>query len=86
MKNTPYTVPEGFFDQVQARARKSAGRIRQRRRIMAGASGTILALALVAGISLKSFPNNTNILADNISDQEIIEAYETDVFLNIFEY
>lgn len=36
MKESPYTVPEGFFEQAGRRAEKAADGIRTRRRAIAG--------------------------------------------------
>ena len=84
-QNNVYKVPDGFFDSVQAKVGRQTRRITLRRRRVAGVLGTALLLAVVVVLGLHSgAPEEDARIA--LSDQYIIESYEADIFLNVFEY
>lgn len=84
-RNNVYKVPDGFFESVQAKVGRQAHRITLRRRRVAGVLGTALLLAVVVVLGLHSgAPEEDARIA--LSDQYIIESYEADIFLNVFEY
>lgn len=85
MRNSLYTVPEGFFDKVQENAEKGAGKIRKRRQIISACTGGFLTLVLVAGLGIRANHTYTYEMLADAMDQEIIEAYDCDIFLNILE-
>ena len=70
---------------MQAKVGRQTRRITLRRRRVAGVLGTALLLAVVVMLGLHSgAPEEDARIA--ISDQYIIESYEADIFLNVFEY
>ena len=84
-QNNVYKVPDGFFESVQAKVGRQTRRITLRRRRVAGVLGTALLLAVVVMLGLHSgAPEEDARIA--LSDQYIIESYEADIFLNVFEY
>lgn len=84
-QNNVYKVPDGFFESVQAKVGRQTRRITLRRRRVAGVLGTALLLAVVVVLGLHSgAPEEDARIA--LSDQYIIESYEADIFLNVFEY
>lgn len=84
-QNNVYKVPDGFFESVQAKVGRQTRRITLRRRRVAGVLGTALLLAVVVVLGLQSgAPEEDARIA--LSDQYIIESYEADIFLNVFEY
>ena len=84
-QNNVYKVPDGFFESVQAKVGRQTRRITLRRRRVAGVLGTALLLAVVVILGLHSgAPEEDARIA--LSDQYIIESYEADIFLNVFEY
>ena len=84
-QNNVYKVPDGFFESVQTKVGRQTRRITLRRRRVAGVLGTALLLAVVVVLGLQSgAPEEDARIA--LSDQYIIESYEADIFLNVFEY
>ena len=84
-QNNVYKVPDGFFESVQAKVGRQTRRITLRRRRVAGVLGTALLLAVVVVLGLHpGAPEEDARVA--LSDQYIIESYEADIFLNVFEY
>ena len=84
-QNNVYKVPDGFFESVQTKVGRQTRRITLRRRRVAGVLGTALLLAVVVILGLHSgAPEEDARIA--LSDQYIIESYEADIFLNVFEY
>ena len=84
-QNNVYKVPDGFFESVQTKVGRQTRRITLRRRRVAGVLGTALLLAVVVMLGLHSgAPEEDARIA--LSDQYIIESYEADIFLNVFEY
>ncbi len=84
-QNNVYKVPDGFFESVQTKVGRQTRRITLRRRRVAGVLGTALLLAVVVVLGLHSgAPEEDARIA--LSDQYIIESYEADIFLNVFEY
>lgn len=81
MKQMPYTVPEGFFEKAGLDAVASAGKIASRRRTVAGVfCGAAIAFGLFFGI-FRNQSEPVDTYACN-SDEEILELYEYDIFLN----
>lgn len=79
----PYIVPEGFFDKVEARAAASAGRIAARRRWAVGTLCCGVATALVLVFTMPFAKVNADAVASaGYSDEEILEIYDYDIFLN----
>ena len=84
-QNNVYRVPDGFVESVQTKVGRQTRRITLRRRRVAGVLGTALLLAVVVMLGLHSgAPEEDARIA--LSDQYIIESYEADIFLNVFEY
>lgn len=84
-QNNVYKVPDGFFESVQTKVGRQMRRITLRRRRVAGVLGTALLLVVVTVLGLHSgAPEEDARIA--LSDQYIIESYEADIFLNVFEY
>ena len=84
-QNNVYKGPDGFFESVQTKVGRQTHRITLRRRRVAGVLGTALLLAVVVVLGLHSgAPEEDARIA--LSDQYIIESYEADIFLNVFEY
>ena len=84
-RNNVYKVPDGFFESVQAKVGRQTRRITLRRRRVAGVLGTALLLAVVVVLGLHSGATEEDARIA-LSDQYIIESYEADIFLNVFEY
>lgn len=84
MKNTPYTIPEGFFEKAEANAVAAASAISRRRKLVAGSAFGCLALALAFLLWQPERSVSVNAVASsaNYSDEEILETYDYDIFLN----
>ena len=84
MNNTPYTVPEGFFEKVESNAVNAASKVSARRRLAFGFVCTCVVLTLV----FIPFRSNEKMSADAVAssaeytDEEILEIYDYDIFLN----
>lgn len=85
MNNSPYTVPEGFFEKAESNAVAAAKRISSRRKMLAGSICTCAALALIFVLRT---PEHKIAIDQTISaeytDEEILETYDYDIFLNNF--
>ena len=84
MKEMPYTVPEGFFDEVRTNALEGAAMIRTRRRTVFGGVGiaaALLAVALVFNPFGRTYDYD---YAEAYYNQDLIESYDCDIFLDNF--
>lgn len=84
MNNTPYTVPEGFFEKAESNAMAAASRISARRKVAAGSICGCLALALafILWQPEPSVSSDALALSADYSDEELLETYDYDIFLN----
>lgn len=84
MNNTPYTIPEGFFEGAKAGSLKNAEAIK--RRAMGGLTALGVAASLVVGVIFFR-PAANDDLGRYLSDAdylELEELYESDIFLQNF--
>ena len=83
-QQSPYTVPEGFFEEMGSEVLRKTDAIRTRRRILGGACGTLAVAAIFSVALLRSSSPSSELLADsgNAETEEILETYEYDIFLN----
>lgn len=84
MKRTPYTVPDGFFEKAEMRAVSAAARISKVRKFATGSACALAALALMISIWMPEKDVNINALACSAeyTDEEILDIYDYDIFLN----
>lgn len=85
MKDTVYTAPEGFFESFETSIAEKTGEIRSRRRKAIGLSASLVALGLIVFVAL---PSNNFVMSSETEmseDEELIETYESDIFINNFQ-
>lgn len=82
MKNTPYIVPEGYFEQAIQESLNNARTIRKRAgRMMAAISAAAIVLVSAAVYNIHA---DEHIYVSDAESQEITEIYEADIFLQTF--
>lgn len=88
MNNTPYTVPEGFFEKAESNALAAASKISARRKFATVSICGCLALLLVFSLwtPRQSAIGSALACSSDYSDEEILETYDYDVFLNIINF
>lgn len=84
MKNSIFTVPDGFFEESEKKALKAADTIRKRRNAFAGIVCGI-ALFVVAGFLFIPNKTKTDLLDDYIA-QEIMDTYDCDIFIETYQF
>lgn len=87
MKSTIYNAPDGFFENFETEIKDRTASIRTRRRIAGiGAFSAIVALMLVLPFGQW---NGRGQAADSdaalAEDEELLNTYEYDIFLNTYQ-
>lgn len=82
LSNSPFSVPEDFFDKVQTQALSSAKKVVRRRRLVAGSLCACLLTAVVIPAAFKQQSSEMERLAANYEYQQSLDSYEYDVFLD----
>ena len=80
MKKAPYTVPDGFFEQIEADTMGKVSAIRRRRRLISGIGAAVAAIVLVI---MTAAPGRSpeKAVAEADLEEQMLEIYEYDIFL-----
>ena len=90
LDNSPFTVPDGFFRKVEARAQADATRIRTRRRVVF--TGLVaIACAAVFFLWSGNGGDDGELYEDSLYDgmyniDEMLTYYDSDIFLDTINY
>lgn len=98
-KRMPYTVPDGFFDELEENIRQEALKKPTKSRFgivlrMVSAIAAMIAIVFILNINI-SVPSQANDMTDvaqafnRLSDEDqayLMDVYNNDVFLNEYEY
>lgn len=85
MKISIYKAPDGFFEEFETTVANRTNVIRSRRRKVAGAAAAAIALTAVFTIMPFGLKNDENEMLSACVEEEILNTYEYDIFLNNYQ-